>query len=593
MAFYDPTSPNGWLNLDGPGVVGPIGTYTFLSNPISMVFKAGVTYYFAFYATAAVVAPLATPTPSVGGGVALSGPNYGPNSTSWGPAAVANALHFPVQNGFNGAGLTIAVVSASNVYASDVTAYQSYFQTPQTGRAFNAREVDGANVTQVGTDLNESTLDVETIAALAPGVNIIDYVVPTLSTADLNDAYNQINVDKLATIANVSFVGCESNVPVSTLNATSATLATAAQNGIAFIAAAGDAGSACNYGSNPNTYVTGVQYPASDPNVIGVGGTETAMLLQGGSGTLTSTAAWNDHLATGALQEAGGGGVSAAFPLPAYQSIISGAASAQFRNVPDIAMPAVLAPVYIQGSWTVFNGTSWGAPQFAAMLAEVYQYCNQTTIPNPASLPYAVYAIAGYNAFLDVVAGNNSFNLLSGPTTAYSAHSGYDNASGIGVPLGTTFANALCPNRVLSATARRPYTVIQAQTRTAQAYQIDATPRVRGLIDLGRKGANETVGIQIVVSAAGSIAANEAQVISTLTAAGFVITRTFSNHLIVDAAGPSSVVESLFSTQMHNASQPQVGNVYLPGTALTVPASLAPVVAGAVLDNVVLFSPSR
>jgi subtilase family serine protease len=99
------------------------------------------------------------------------------------------------------------------------------------------------------------------------------------------------------------------------------------------------------------------------------------------------------------------------------------------------------------------------------------------------------------------------------------------------------------------------------------------------------------VGIQLVVSGSGAIATNEAEVISTLTAAG--ITRTFSNHLIVDATGPSSVVESVFSTQMHNASQPQVGTVYLPGSPITVPAKLAPYIAGVVLDNVVLFSPSR
>jgi hypothetical protein len=61
---------------------------------------------------------------------------------------------------------------------------------------------------------------------------------------------------------------------------------------------------------------------------------------------------------------------------------------------------------------------------------------------------------------------------------------------------------------------------------------------------------------------------------------------------VVNATGPSSAVESLFSTQMHNVSQAQ-SIVYMPTNQVTVPAALAPYVAGVVLDNVVTFSSHR
>ena len=331
---------------------------------------------------------------------------------------------------------------------SDLTNYLSYFQTPATGRQITVTNIDNA-LTTPNSDLLESSLDIETVAGLAPGANIAFYNIPALSKIAENDAYNAILADGKATVVSSSYGGCE--VPtLSSQIAQSAIYQAGANQGVAFIASSADNGDECYWGrdsmKNP-VYHFGVNYPASDPNVIGVGGTETE--LPGNA--LTSTAAWNDFFFTSG-QGSTGGGVSTSFPLPSYQSGIAGLNSTTMRNVPDLALPAVSDGIYYNGAWHLVGGTSWSAPMFAAMLAEVYQYCNAAFI-GPLDVPYFVYKNAGSSAFMDVTTGDNQFG--SDPTY-FTAHSGYDNVTGLGVPLGMPFAQTICPNRVPLARARRP-----------------------------------------------------------------------------------------------------------------------------------------
>jgi subtilase family serine protease len=438
------------------------------------------------------------------------------------------------------------------------------------------------------SDVVEATLDVETVAALAPGANIVLWVMPALSTLYFNDALAEIQQDGRASIITFSAAACENS---STSVPTSGIISTIAPT-IATIAAAGDQGSACFVGSNTGgqkTYRTGVSYPASDPNVIAVGGTETSgQTAQLG---LTSQTAWNDTLSNGSAQEAGGGGVSTIFPLPTFQAGITGLASPSFRNVPDVAMPAVYDGIYENGSWQDVNGTSWGAPQFAAMLAEIYQYCGVTSLPNPASIPYAALNRAQYGAFIDVLNGNNAFSLVTGSTPAYSAAPGFDNVSGIGVPLGMPFAASICPNHVPLGRLRSSSVPALSVARTmTQAYAMDVTPKIFGLSDLGRRATTASTRIQLIISPAGSRATNEAAAASVLSAAGFTVAARFANHLVLDATGPSSAIESLFSTEMHDVAQGTIATEYMPSKSIIVPASLAPYVSGVVLDNVVTFA---
>jgi subtilase family serine protease len=224
------------------------------------------------------------------------------------------------------------------------------------------------------------------------------------------------------------------------------------------------------------------------------------------------------------------------------------------------------------------------------MLAEIYQYCN-SAFTYPINLPYTVFSQSGYNAFVSVTSGNNGYS-LSIPTPTYYATGAYNDATGIGIPRGMPFAQSYCPNRTpVSSSRAAPLARRAVSAITAQAYSINVTPQVRGLVDEGRKAASDQVKFQVGIVPGEDVAANEAAVVAVLQSAGFSIVQTFSNHLLVDATGSSASVERLFATEIHNALQGQGSAVYLPMTSITVPASLAPYVSGVILDDVVTRFP--
>ncbi|MHB8433430.1 MAG: tectonin domain-containing protein [Candidatus Tyrphobacter sp.] len=524
---------------------------------------------------------------AAGPGTALTGPTYGGNNAGcadgggficdgYAPEDIATRLQFPAQQGYDGRGQTVAIVIDSDLAAGDLTAYTTYNQTPSTGRTVTTESVDSG--TGVTSGQGEATLDEETIAGLAPGANIILYEMPDLTDASIDDAYNKILSDGTAKVVSSSFGGCE-GVDSTT---TDTILATGAQAGVVFVASSGDQGNECYNGTG---YSQGANFPASDPNVVGIGGNET---YPTSGDAITNPVVWNDSTCGGPC--AGGGGVSTTFALPGYQQGLSGVSSTTFRNVPDVSMPAQYTAVYENGAWGLSAGTSWSAPEYAALMAEVYEYCG-TAIENAVTLPYNVYASVGYNAFIDVTSGNDQYG---GAAPYYTAATGYDNASGIGVPLGVPFANAACPSNQLAGIILRPEASVQyAAHRRAAAFTVRTALNVHGLVDLGRRGASDVTRIQLVLEPTSTLAGDEESVVATLQNAGFTIVQRFSNHLVVDATAPSETVERFFSTQLHNVSQGIYGTRYMPVTTATVPASIAPDVAGVILNNVVTeFAPN-
>ncbi len=192
-------------------------------------------------------------------------------------------------------------------------------------------------------------------------------------------------------------------------------------------------------------------------------------------------------------QGAGGGGVSRRWPQPGYQtgialaqtSITCGSAVTTCREVPDVAADADPRSGYVVhdgGSWQVYGGTSAAAPTWAALiaLANASPACSQAVgFANPAL--YAAAASPG--RFTDVVSGSNAF----GGTAGYLAGGGFDMASGLGAPSGSSLAAALCGGRRLdghdnhlddhldSTTAT---TATTATTTTATAPARTATPPI-------------------------------------------------------------------------------------------------------------------
>src|SRR5262249_55163584 len=134
--------------------------------------------------------------------------------------------------------------------------------------------------------------------------------------------------------------------------------------GITVCVAAGDDGSS----DGVDDGAPHVDFPASSPNVLACGGTR----LNATASSIPSQVVWNDGPGGGAT----GGGISAEFPLPAYQqnagvppAVGSGKAG---RGLPDVAGdadPATGYAVRVDGDDTVIGGTSAVAPLWAGLIA--------------------------------------------------------------------------------------------------------------------------------------------------------------------------------------------------------------------------------
>jgi len=192
-------------------------------------------------------------------------------------------------------------------------------------------------------------------------------------------------------------------------------------------AAAGDSGS----GDGLPGKAAHVDFPASSPHVLACGGTR----LESTAGTVSAETVWNEGPSS-----ATGGGVSAFFALPSYQSdanVRPPSANPPHRigrGVPDVAGDADPETGYrirVDGSEFIIGGTSAVAPLWAGLVALVNEKLGTPAgFVNPAL--YAQGSAAG--AFRDITTGGNG---------AYDATPGWDPCTGWGSPDGTALVDAL------------------------------------------------------------------------------------------------------------------------------------------------------
>lgn len=384
--------------------------------------------------------PTPSPPVSPGPGKPLTGPTYGPASTTgfvgWGPRGIADAFRFPVQDRYDGRGVTVGIVINPFPARSDIAGYLKMYRIGRTASILEKR-IDGGPNPQASP--GEATLDVETVAGLAPGARIIVYTVPNLKPKSIEDAYAQAVSDDVASVVSMSVGWCETNHPkydrILEMHAVHGEAL-----GMTFVVAAGDRGSSCGGASGQ---LFGVNAPASDPHFLAVSGNHSYLV------NAASPTVWNTWT-SGATCCAAGGGVSTQFAIPPYQNGIAGAASTTARNVPDIAFPAEDDEDFLNGKINFEEGTSWATPTSAALLAETVEVCGgRLGFVNPAV--YFLYSHYGEGyAFVDVTRGTNAIFSFSG----YDAAPGYDNASGVGMPFGIQFVAGMCPDRVGALSAR-------------------------------------------------------------------------------------------------------------------------------------------
>jgi len=266
-----------------------------------------------------------------------------------------------------GAGETIALYELSPFDPADIAAYDAAFGLT-TPLPINVPVDGGADGTQGEPGATEAALDIELTQAIAPGARILVYsgAGPPLNSADntsADDIYAHIVNDNRAQVISTSWGQCEDfqrqdNPP--DLALLHALFAQATAQGMTVLAASGDNGMyACVKADGAaDTTRRSVDYPASDPYVVAVGGT---LLTLANNGGIVSEQGWPQS----------GGGVSAVFPRSAWQAGpgVRNAHSNGMRQVPDVAVGANNYAVWVGGGWQSSSGTSAGPPIWAGLLA--------------------------------------------------------------------------------------------------------------------------------------------------------------------------------------------------------------------------------
>lgn len=350
----------------------------------------------------------------------------------------------------DGTGQSIAVFELDDYTDNEVGRYEAHYFPRDRRLAPLARVlVDGGPGAPSGSEGElEAALDIELNLAVAPhAAHIYVYEAPN-TLPSMVDEYNQIALDDKASVVSTSWGVWEDEFggSKSVQTAENAIFQEMAAQGQSVFSAVGDCGA-----YDPHTGSVAAQDPATQPYVCGVGGT-TLSLKPNGS-YAGETCWWTGPSGTQYASGQGtGGGVSAVWPIPSYQSSYYSAyfqnvgqylstpayadmASIASRNTPDVSLdadPATGYDIYTDAygdGWISAGGTSaaaqvWGA--FAALVNQARAASSAGPLGFPNPLLYSLASTAGTNSALhDVTSG------LDG-NGYWSTGIGYDDTTGLG-----------------------------------------------------------------------------------------------------------------------------------------------------------------
>jgi len=364
-------------------------------------------------------------------------PSYTPNQVN--TAYGLRSLH---ARGYKGQGQRIAVIEVDGFSRSDLkiaAACFGYRAPPTPIKLIGLKAPLSAGV--------ETTLDLQVIAASAPGLKSIQVIEGNGSLSGLAQQFAAaVTTPSRYRASVISFSGgaCESNWPGQTATQLERALRAANVAGITVAAAAGDTGSTdCSLGGNTSALPgAAVSYPASSIWVTGVGGTNFSL---SSANRITEEVVWND---SPTLFSAGGGGSSSSIKKPAWQNG-PGVGTGAGREVPDIALLADSVPGYpiycaasgCLGGWSTQDGTSAATPLFASGIAIANQQAKAAGQAQLGFLNRTIYKLAAKSStrtrvFRDVTKVGNDLGTLIGPaftaTGCCTATKYYDRASGWG-----------------------------------------------------------------------------------------------------------------------------------------------------------------
>jgi subtilase family serine protease len=395
----------------------------------------------------------------------------------------------PVQ--LAGVGATIGIVISSTVLQSDIN--DAFNSTVSAGPASDVNNYSANTTLPVPTvtiepvlggsgafnantdDAAEASLDTQMSLGTAPGAHEIVYNMPDLSDSAIIAAYTQVDEDNKVDVVSSSFGECELDFTAAynggvdftgILQTYHSLFLQGNSQGITFLASSGDNGAAAcvsaDFSNNPTNgtnFVLGVEHPAADPNVTGVGGTnlKVSATPTANDSTYNSENANFDPRVPAQFNVNGniltvdnntwgsGGGYSAVFPKPSYQQVVNTGTNPG-RAVPDVslqmggcpgdadlsaqdctALPRSASIVFIGGAPNLLIGTSSSSPQMAGVVALSVELAG-TRLGNINPQLYALSALqtaaSGKTASLsqffhrNISGNNNGYTVTSGQ--AYS-----------------------------------------------------------------------------------------------------------------------------------------------------------------------------
>jgi subtilase family serine protease len=339
-----------------------------------------------------------------------------------------------LRRGIDGSGETVIVPELAQAPTShggptdirqDLAAFDRTFGLP-AAKLQVVTTIAGSATPYLAND--EEVTDTEMVHAIAPGATLSVVLVPadaTSSNANFAAALTkviQVGVARHAAVISISASVGEHFLTSAEVAQLHTALEQARGQHVTVVAASGDTGAISDDGPPVQ-----VSLPASDPLVLGVGGTD---LDASPAGAYQGEMAWNGG------DDASGGGYSSLFPRPSYAGGLTRAGAT--RGVPDVAANAdsdtAMALEYSDGEFRSAPGTSASTPLWAGVIALADQEAGQHLgFVNPA-----IYQIAQdpahQQAFHDVVTGDNSVLWPTGLFVGYNAGPGWDPVTGWGSP---------------------------------------------------------------------------------------------------------------------------------------------------------------
>ena len=315
-----------------------------------------------------------------------------------------------------GAGQSLGLFEFAGYEISDVKLFfQNVKQTltvPIKGVSLNGASL---NCPPSSCDDGEQALDIEMAISMAPALK---QVVVYVGNSDVS-IFNQMAVDNTSKQLSCSW-GWSDNE--SSLDPIFKEMATQGQS--VFVAT----------GDNGSGTPADVVWPADDPLITAVGGTD--LTTTGPGGAWKSETGWNGSAGMPSKNKV---------PIPSYQKLAGvitplNQGSKTLRNIPDVAAEANTNQYScFDGGCSGGNGgTSYAAPQWAGLTAIANERSLTSGGKTLGFLNPAIYGIGTgssyHTAFHDIISGSNG---------KYSAVTDYDLVTGWGSPDGVNFITIL------------------------------------------------------------------------------------------------------------------------------------------------------